>query len=160
MPLPLTISCSSKSRLVLPSWFLPFWYLLIWVVPDKFWKSSKTIVCVCVCVCVCVRISSSRSIMVLSLPPSLKILGIYVLELMSYYISPKVPLTVCLQPLHMYALLDLWIGANFLHVSFDKSALCRSDIIPENSSSQHCPSSSLVCLRGPDKIQRAVKRLL
>jgi len=25
MPLPLTISCSSKSRLVLPSWFLPFW---------------------------------------------------------------------------------------------------------------------------------------
>ena len=27
MPLPLTISCSSKSRLVLPSWFLPFWYL-------------------------------------------------------------------------------------------------------------------------------------
>jgi len=24
MPLPLTISCSSKSRLVLPSWFLPF----------------------------------------------------------------------------------------------------------------------------------------
>jgi len=30
MPLPLTISCSSKSRLV-----LPFWYRLSWVVPDK-----------------------------------------------------------------------------------------------------------------------------
>jgi len=47
MPLPLTVSCSSKSRLVLPSWFLPFWYLLTWVVPDKFQKSSKTTVCVC-----------------------------------------------------------------------------------------------------------------
>jgi len=50
MPLPLTISCSSKSRLVLPSWFLPFWYLLTRVVPDKFQKSSKMVVCVCVCV--------------------------------------------------------------------------------------------------------------
>ena len=30
MPLPLTDSCSSKSRLV-----LPFWYRLTWVVPDK-----------------------------------------------------------------------------------------------------------------------------
>ena len=48
MPLPLTISCSSKSRLVLPSWFLPFWYLLTQMVPDKFQKSSKTVVCVCV----------------------------------------------------------------------------------------------------------------
>ena len=48
MPLPLTVSCSSKFRLVLPSWFLPFWYLLTWVVPDKFQKSSKTIVHVCV----------------------------------------------------------------------------------------------------------------
>ena len=46
MPLPLTISCSSKSRLVLPFLFLPFWYLLTWVAPDKFQKSSKTIVCV------------------------------------------------------------------------------------------------------------------
>ena len=34
-------SCSSKSRLV-----LPFWYLLTRVVPDKFQKSSKTVVCV------------------------------------------------------------------------------------------------------------------
>ena len=47
MPLPLTISCSSKSRLV-----LPFWYLLTQVVPDKFQKSSKTIVCVFVRACV------------------------------------------------------------------------------------------------------------
>ena len=49
MPLPLTISCSSKSRLVLPCWFLPFWYLLTRVVPDKFQKRSKMVVCVCVC---------------------------------------------------------------------------------------------------------------
>ena len=42
LPLPLTISCSSESRLV-----LPFWYLLTQVDPDKFQKSSKTIVCVC-----------------------------------------------------------------------------------------------------------------
>jgi len=53
MPLPLTISCSSKSRLVLPFWFLPFCYLLTWVVPDKFQKSSKMTVCVCVCVKLC-----------------------------------------------------------------------------------------------------------
>ena len=46
MPLPLTISCSSKSRLVIPFLVLPFWYLLTRVVPDKFQKSSKTIVCV------------------------------------------------------------------------------------------------------------------
>jgi len=51
MPLPLTISCSSKSRLVLPFLVLPFWYLLTRVVPDKFHKSSKTIVCVCVTRC-------------------------------------------------------------------------------------------------------------
>jgi len=30
MPLPLTVSCFSKSRLV-----LPFWYWLTWVVPEK-----------------------------------------------------------------------------------------------------------------------------
>ena len=52
MPLPLTISCSSKSRLVLTFLVLAFWYLLTWVVPDILQKSSKTIVCVCV-VCVC-----------------------------------------------------------------------------------------------------------
>jgi len=47
MPLPLTVSCSNKSRLVLPLLVLPFWYLLTRVVPDKFQKSSKTVVCVC-----------------------------------------------------------------------------------------------------------------
>jgi len=52
MPLPLTISCSSKSRLVLTFLVLPLWYLLIRVVPDIFLKSSKTVVYVCVCVCV------------------------------------------------------------------------------------------------------------
>ena len=53
MPLPLTISCSSKSRLVLPFLVLPFWYLFTRVVPNKFQKSGKTTVCVCVCMCVC-----------------------------------------------------------------------------------------------------------
>jgi len=45
MPLPLTISCSSKSRLVLPSWC---W--LTWVVQDKI-QGRKMVVCSCVCVC-------------------------------------------------------------------------------------------------------------
>ena len=49
MPLPLTGSYSSKSRLVLTFLVLPLWYLLTWVVPDIFQKSSKTVVCVCVC---------------------------------------------------------------------------------------------------------------
>jgi len=44
-PLPLTISCSSKSRLV-----LPFCYQLTRVVPDKIQKSCKTIVVVVVVV--------------------------------------------------------------------------------------------------------------
>ena len=48
MQLPLTISCSSKSRLVLTCLVLPFWYLLTRVVPDRFQQSSKTVVCVCV----------------------------------------------------------------------------------------------------------------
>jgi len=48
MPLPLTISCSSKSRLVLPFLVLPFCYVLTRVVLDKFQKSSKMVVGVCV----------------------------------------------------------------------------------------------------------------
>ena len=44
MPLPLTISCSGKSRLV-----LPFWYRLTWIVPDKIQEGRKMVVCVCVC---------------------------------------------------------------------------------------------------------------
>ena len=47
MPLPLTISCCNKSRLV-----LPFWYQLTRVVPDKFQKSCKTIVVVVVYACI------------------------------------------------------------------------------------------------------------
>ena len=43
MPLPLTISCSSKSRLV-----LPFLCRLTRVVPDKIQESHKMVVCVCV----------------------------------------------------------------------------------------------------------------
>jgi len=51
MPLPLTISCSSKSRLVLTFLVLHFWYLMTRVDPDIFQTSSKMVVCVCVCVC-------------------------------------------------------------------------------------------------------------
>jgi len=47
MPLPLTVSCCSKSRLV-----LPFWYRPTRVVLDK----GPLNVCVCVCVCVCVAV--------------------------------------------------------------------------------------------------------
>jgi len=49
MPLPLTISCSSKSRLV-----LPFWCQLTRVVLDEIQEGRIMVVCVCVCVCVCV----------------------------------------------------------------------------------------------------------
>ena len=45
MPLPLTISCSSKSRLVLNFLVLPFWYLLTRVDPG-----SKAVKRLCVCV--------------------------------------------------------------------------------------------------------------
>jgi len=45
MPLPLTISCSSESILV-----LPFWYRLTRVVSDKIQEGHKMVVCVCVCV--------------------------------------------------------------------------------------------------------------
>ena len=41
MPVPLTISCSSKSRLV-----LPFWCLLTRVVSDKIQEGHKMVVCV------------------------------------------------------------------------------------------------------------------
>jgi len=43
MPLPLTISCCTNSRLVLPSWLvLPFWYQwLTQVVPDKIQGAVK-----------------------------------------------------------------------------------------------------------------------
>jgi len=43
MPLPLTISCSSKSRLV-----IPFLCRLTRVVPDKIKEDRKTVVCMCV----------------------------------------------------------------------------------------------------------------
>ena len=57
MPLPLTISCSSKSRLVYLPWFiflvLPFWCRLTRVVPERIQEGSKTVVCMCMCMCVC-----------------------------------------------------------------------------------------------------------
>jgi len=43
MPLPLTVSCSSKIQIG-----LPFWYRLTRVVPEK----GPLNECVCVCVCV------------------------------------------------------------------------------------------------------------
>jgi len=43
MPLPPTISCSSKSRLV-----LPFWCWHTWVVPDNIQEGRKTVARVCV----------------------------------------------------------------------------------------------------------------
>ena len=50
MLMPFAISCSSKSRLVSPSWFyLPgftFWCPLTWVVPNKIHEGRKTVVCV------------------------------------------------------------------------------------------------------------------
>ena len=42
MPLPITISCSSKSRMV-----LPFWCQLSRVVPDRIQQGRKTVVRVC-----------------------------------------------------------------------------------------------------------------
>ena len=45
MPLPLTVSCFSGDRLV-----LPFWYRLTWAVAEKGPLNG----CLCVCVCVCV----------------------------------------------------------------------------------------------------------
>jgi len=50
MPLPLNISCSSKSRLV-----LPIWLQLTRVVLDKMQEGHKMVVCVCVCVVNCTR---------------------------------------------------------------------------------------------------------
>ena len=44
MPLPLTISCSIKSILV-----LPFWCWLTRVVPDKIQEGRKMVLCVCMC---------------------------------------------------------------------------------------------------------------
>ena len=57
MLLPLTISCLSKTRLVLPSLVLPFWCWLTQVVRDKIQEGCKTVVCACVHACVhtCVR---------------------------------------------------------------------------------------------------------
>jgi len=50
MPLPLTISCFSKSRFV-----LSFWCWLTQAVPDKIQEGRKMVVCVCVCMRACVH---------------------------------------------------------------------------------------------------------
>jgi len=66
MPLPLTISCSSKSRLVLPSWF----YLSGVISPRQSWTKSKSAVKQ-LCVCVCVRVFHSGSIVLNDVPLTL-----------------------------------------------------------------------------------------
>jgi len=63
MPLPLTISCSSKSRLVLPSWF----YLSGTCSPGYSQTYSRRAVkrlCVCVCVCVLVDRRTDRYVLI------------------------------------------------------------------------------------------------
>ena len=52
MPMPLTISCPSKPRLV-----LPFWCQLTRVVLDRIQEGRKTVVCVCVHVRACVYLT-------------------------------------------------------------------------------------------------------
>jgi len=77
--LPLTISCSSKSRLVLTFLVLPFWYLLTRVSRTNSRRAVKRL-CVCVlvpahtegrksdvCVCVCVDSAQVRIIPVATL---------------------------------------------------------------------------------------------
>ena len=49
MPLPLTISCSSKSRLVHLHHFTSLGWLT-WVPPNKIQEGRKTVMCMCVCV--------------------------------------------------------------------------------------------------------------
>jgi len=53
--------------LVLTFLVLPFWYLLTRVVPDKFQKSSKTIVCVCVCCSVFVYVMNGLLVLAMRL---------------------------------------------------------------------------------------------
>ena len=60
MSSPLTIFCSSKSRLVLPFLILPFYCWLTWVVPDEIQEGHKTVVCVCACVCVNMNIKHTH----------------------------------------------------------------------------------------------------
>ena len=55
MPLPLTISCSNKSRLVFTFLVLAFWYLLTRVVRTNSKRAVKRL-----CVCVCVRERASH----------------------------------------------------------------------------------------------------
>ena len=56
MPLPLTISCSSKSRLV-----LPFWCRLTRIVPDTFQSKRAVNGCVCVVILVhCLKLSAQH----------------------------------------------------------------------------------------------------
>ena len=111
MPLPLTISCSSKSRLVLPSWFLLFWYLLTRVVPDKFQKSSKTAVCVC----------EREKILAIQL-------SIRVILLIFHYICAKNG-HISTSSLKSYVT-TMFLHPDFLnHENFDNSCTFKADIV-------------------------------
>ena len=57
MPLPLTISCSSKIQIAFNFLVLPFWCWLTRVVLDIIQEGRKMVVCVCVCACMraCLR---------------------------------------------------------------------------------------------------------
>jgi len=82
MSLPLTFSCSSKSRLFLSFLVLPFWCLLTWVVLDKFQKllretRSKTgyterkkildlVICVSLCLFYIVVVSSGIDFLIVN----------------------------------------------------------------------------------------------
>ena len=69
MPLPLTVSCFSKSRLVLPSW-----YRLTWVVQEKGSLNG------CVSVCVCVGTSSLYSLDLDEAAPLSEVLRLHLLS--------------------------------------------------------------------------------
>ena len=59
MPLPLTVSASVKSRLV-----LPFWYRLAWVVPDN--GPLNGFVCVCINILLSTVLLDTRELMMYS----------------------------------------------------------------------------------------------
>ena len=61
MPLPLTISWSSKSRLVLPPGFT-FLVLALCIIPDNIQEGRKMDVCVCVCFSVLAKILAGKNI--------------------------------------------------------------------------------------------------
>jgi len=153
MPLPLTISCSSKSRLVLPSWFLPFWYLFTRVVPDKFQKSSKTTVCVCV----------------------LKLLGVRDWTPLAHWINPQavvnfIPLTRSPQPhlllieyYFVIAVIIYWITGptrKWCCFKIQNLKLCWREALPNPSGIEDGPlSTQYTCVSQLDRLWHSTPQL-